>query len=186
VQATRLDITHQRGKVELDAQVAAQEIDQRRNRLARIQLLVVHAVQRGAVVAKLAAVQITQCSTAQQFDAVAVFNGAALAEGFKQLFFRLGAGEQVRAIALELQAGELRPVTPDAATGAGQLQHRTRRLAGDQGLAEVTHRSTDRRFAALKNGDLETAFGGGVGVGQTQDASADDQHVVVLCHVDFP
>jgi hypothetical protein len=150
VQATRLDVAHQRGEVKLDAQVAAQVIDQRRNRLARIQLLIVHAVQRGAVVAELAAVQITQGSTAQQFDAVTVLHGAAGAEGFQQVFFGLGAGEQVRAVALELQAGELRPVAPDAAAGAGQFEHRTRRLAGDQRLAEVAHRSADRRGAALE------------------------------------
>src|SRR5689334_18922667 len=44
VQAARLDVTHQGGKVKLDAQVATQEVDQRRNRFTRIQLLVVHAV----------------------------------------------------------------------------------------------------------------------------------------------
>jgi hypothetical protein len=103
--------------VKLDAQVAAQVVDQRRNRFARIQLLIVHAVQRGAVVAELAAVQITQGSAAQQFDVVTVLHGAAVAEGFQQLFFGFGAGEQVRAVALELQAGELRPVAPDLAAG---------------------------------------------------------------------
>ncbi|MNP08652.1 hypothetical protein D3C76_1007300 [compost metagenome] len=182
VQTARFDITDQGGKVKLDAQVAAQEIDQRRNRFAGIQLLVVHAVQRRTVMAELTAVQIAQRSTAQQVDAVTVLHRATFAEGFQQLFFRLGAGEQIRAIAFELQTGELRPVAPDCATGAGQLQHRTGWLAGDQCLAEVAHRSAERRFAALENRDLQTAFCGGIRVGQTQDPGTDDQHVVVLCH----
>ncbi|MNY36989.1 hypothetical protein D3C86_1715170 [compost metagenome] len=58
MQATRLDIAHQGRKVKLDPQVAAQEIDQRRNRFAGIQLLIVHAMQRSAVMAELTAVQI--------------------------------------------------------------------------------------------------------------------------------
>ncbi|MNZ64627.1 hypothetical protein D3C78_828010 [compost metagenome] len=182
VQATRFDISDQGGEVKLDPQVAAQEVDQRRNRFAGIQLLIVHAMQRSAMMAELTVVQIAQCGTAQQVDTVTVLHRAAVAKGLQQLFFRLGAGEQVRAIALELQAGELGPITPDSATGAGQFQHRPWRLASDQCLAEVAHRSAEGRCAALENRDLETALGGGIRVGQTQDAGADDQHVVVLCH----
>ncbi|MNP06397.1 hypothetical protein D3C76_983780 [compost metagenome] len=65
VQAARFDVAHQGGEVKLDAQVATQKVDQRRNRFARIQLLVVHAVQRRAVMAELAAVQIGQLGAAQ-------------------------------------------------------------------------------------------------------------------------
>ncbi|MNY61896.1 hypothetical protein D3C86_1986380 [compost metagenome] len=95
MQATRFDVAHQGGEVKLDAQVATQKVDQRRNRFARIQLLVVHAVQRRAVMAELAVVQITQLGVTQQLDAVAVFHGATGAKGFQQLFFGFGAGEQV-------------------------------------------------------------------------------------------
>ena len=95
VQAARFDVAHQGGEMKLDAQVAAQVVDQRRNRFARIQLLIVHAVQRGAVMAELAAVQIAQGRAAQQLDAVAVLHGATGAEGFQQVFFGFGAGEQV-------------------------------------------------------------------------------------------
>ena len=145
-------------------------------------MLIVHPVQRGAVMAELAAVQIAQCSAAQQVDAVTVLHGATGAEGFQQVFFGFGAGEQVRAVALELQAGELRPLAPDLAAGLGQFEHRARWLAGDECLAEVAHRGAQGRFAAFENGDFQTASGGGVGVGQAEDAGADDQHVVVLCH----
>lgn len=44
LQASGLDIAHQRGKVKLNTEVATQIVDQRRNRFARVQLLVVHPV----------------------------------------------------------------------------------------------------------------------------------------------
>ncbi|CAI8945155.1 hypothetical protein EMIT0P12_50422 [Pseudomonas sp. IT-P12] len=183
VQAAWLDVAHQGGEVELDLQLAAQVVDQRRQRLAGIQLLVVQAMQRGAVMAELAAVQVAQRRALQQFDAVTVLHGATRAERLEQMLLCLGAGEQVGAVTLEVQAGELRPLSPDVATGLGQFEHRARRLAGDQGLAEVAHRSAQRRFAAFENADLQAAPGGGVGVGQAEDAGADDQHVVVLGHL---
>ncbi|MNN79353.1 hypothetical protein D3C81_1959900 [compost metagenome] len=95
-----------------------------------------------------------------------MFHGATVAEGFEQMFFGFSAGEQIGTVALDLQTGELRPATPYFATGFGQLEHWARRLAGDQGLAEVAHRGAQRRGGAFEDGDLETAFGGGVGVGQ--------------------
>jgi hypothetical protein len=100
------------------------------------------------------------------------------------MFFGFGAGEQVRTVALDLQPGELRPVTPYLAAGLGQFKHWARRLAGDQGLAEVAHRGAQRRGGAFENGDLEAAFGGGVGVGQAENAGADDEQVFVLCHLE--
>ena len=97
------DIAHQGGKVEFHFQFLTQIVDQRRNRFPRIQLLIVPAMQRGAVMAKLAAVQIIQRGALQQFDVVAVLLGATGAEGFQQMLFGFGAGEQVRAIALDLK-----------------------------------------------------------------------------------
>jgi hypothetical protein len=58
-------------------------------------LLIVHPVQRGAVMAELAAVHIAQCSATQQVDAVTVFHGATGAEGFQQMFFGFGTSKQV-------------------------------------------------------------------------------------------
>ena len=139
-------------------------------------------MQRGAVMAELAAVQILHRRALQQLDVVAVFLRAAGAEGFQQVFFGFGAGEQVRAVALELQPGHLRPVPPDLAAFPRQVEHRPRWLAGDQSLAEVAHRGAQRRGAALEDLDLEAAFGGCVGVGQAEDAGADDQQVAVVCH----
>ncbi len=98
------------------------------------------------------------------------------------MFFGFGAGKQVRAVALELQAGELRPLAPDLAAGLGQFEHRARWLAGDRCLAEVACTEAPRgRFAAFENRDFQTALGGGVGVGQAENTGAYDQYVVVLC-----
>ena len=119
VQMSRLDVAHQGGKVKLDAEVAAQVVDQCRDGFARVQLLIVNAVQRSAVMAELAAIKITQRGCAKQFDVVAVLDRASGAERFEQVFFGFAAGEQIGAVALDLQSGELRPVcllyTSDAA-----------------------------------------------------------------------
>ena len=128
------------------------------------------------MVVELAAVEGVQFSTAQQFGAVTVFTGTALAKGLQQVFFSLGAGKQVRAVAFEVKARLLRPLAPDTPAGPGQIEHHPRWLAGDQRLAEVAHRRAQGRVRAFEDMDLKPAFGGRVGMGQTQNASADDKH----------
>ncbi|MNH29803.1 hypothetical protein D3C79_900540 [compost metagenome] len=127
------------------------------------------------MVAKLAAVQVVQGGAAEQLHLVVMLWRTLGAEGFEQFQFQRGTGKQQRAIGLELEAGLMRPVLPDAAAGLGQLEHLAGRLAGDQGLAEVAHRSAQGRGAALEDPHLEPAPGGGVGVGQAEDAGADDE-----------
>ena len=139
MQLARLYVTYQRGEVKLHVQVLAQVMDQRRDRLAGVQLLVILAMQGGAVMAELAGVQVVHCSALQQLDVVAVLPRAPGAEGFEQMFFGFGAGEQVGAIALERQARRLRPLAPDFAAFPRQVQHWPWWLTGDQCLAEVAH-----------------------------------------------
>ncbi|MNZ84660.1 hypothetical protein D3C78_1034240 [compost metagenome] len=182
VYTTGFDIAHQGREVERHAKVATQVVDQGRDRFARVQLLVIQAMQGCAVVTEPAAVQAAQRGTAQQFDTVTVLDGAPFTEGFQQVFLGFGSSEQVRTVALERQTGKLRPSAPDLATGLGQLAPLARWLARDQSLAKIAHRGAQRRGAAFEDPDLEAALSGGIGVGQTENAGADDQQVVVLCH----
>jgi hypothetical protein len=51
-------------------------------------------------------------------------------------------------------------------------------------LAEVAHRSAEGGGGAFEYRDFQAAFGSGIGVGQTEDAGADDEQVFGLCHVE--
>ncbi|MCY1535156.1 hypothetical protein D9M68_705490 [compost metagenome] len=176
----RLDIAHQGGEMELDAMLATQMVHQRGDGLARVDLLVVQAQQRGAVMAELALVEVVQAFSAQQLDLVAMFRRAHFAEGFQQLFLGAGAGEQQGAVAADVKACSLCPARPDLTAFAGQGVHGARRLAGDQGLAEVAHRGTQGRGAALEDADAQAAAGGCIGMGQAEDAGADYGDIGVL------
>ncbi|MNE42028.1 hypothetical protein D3C80_1361340 [compost metagenome] len=123
-------------------------------RFAGVELLVVEAVQGGAVVTEAPAVDAVQRLAAEQFDAVVVLAGAAGAEGFQQGRFGLAAGEQQRAFALDRKAGGFGPAGPDRPAGAGQLEHRAGRLAGDQAHAEVAHGGTEGAVAAFEDAHL--------------------------------
>lgn len=182
VQQARLDVAHQGGEMELHVELAGQPGGQRRQCLARVQLLVVEAVQGGAVVAEAAGVDAAQRLAAEQLDAVAVLAGAAGAEGFQQPFLGFAAGEQQRALALDREARGRGPAGPDRPAGAGQVEHRAGRLAGDQAHAEVAHRGAEGALAALEHAHLEAATGGGIGVSQAEDAGADDGDVAVVAH----
>ncbi|MCY1300947.1 hypothetical protein D9M70_505350 [compost metagenome] len=162
-------------------------VDDLRQRLARVQLLVVQPVQGGAVVGEAAGVQAFQGGAAQQFDAVAELTRAAGAESFKHGLLGLGAGEDQRALLLQRQACGLAQLGPQAVGLARQVEHRSRRLAGDQGLAEVADGGAERRGGALEDLDLEAALGAGPGMGEAEHAGTDDQQVaVVLTHEGTP
>ena len=165
-----------------DAQRVAQVLDQRRDGFAGIDLLVVQAMQRGAVMLELAAIQGAEITGAEPFGTVAIFLRAALTECIEQLFFGFGAGEQIRAVALEVEARLPGPVCPHAAAGEGQVQHFAGWLARDQRLAEVTHRRAQWRGRALEHPHLEAAPGCRVGVGQAKNPGTDDQNRVGIGH----
>ncbi|MCY1396355.1 hypothetical protein D9M71_113240 [compost metagenome] len=178
-----LDLTHQCGKVKLDAQLFLQVGDQHWDRFTRVQLLIVQPEQGCAMVAELAATEILQRRALQQFHAVIVLDRTTCTECLEQCVFLFSAGKQDRAVALELEVGLLRPPGPDASAGLGQFEHLPRWLARDQGLAEVAHRCTERCGAALENPYAQTTAGGGVGVGQAEDACANDQDVALVGHI---
>ncbi|MNI99216.1 hypothetical protein D3C73_1582360 [compost metagenome] len=79
--------------MKLHIQFLLQEADQGRDGFAGVQLLVVQSAQGRTVMAKLAAVQVIQRRTGQQFDLVAMFHSPFGTKGFQQLLFKGGARE---------------------------------------------------------------------------------------------
>ena len=121
-------------------------------RLARIDLQIVQAAQRGAVVRQAAVVQRGDLAARQQLGAIAFLPQTRVGELLQHVGLVGVARQHQRAVGAHMKARLGGQVQPQLARLLRMRQHHAGRLAGHDHLAKVADRGAVRLAAALDHG----------------------------------